>query len=715
MRKLPQNLAFRLGLVILLALAPAALVAVAQNMELRGHLLGDATQRVRHLSEALAGQGRETLAGTRQFVAGISRLPQLQARDAASLGELLRGVIRQSPGYRACTLYDPSGALVASSREEGCLANVSGQSWFQAVQRSQSCSEAENITASQSKLPLMVMGCAVRGEQGNLAGVLCLTFDYGWFERLTGGLGLPSGALAEVIDSSGAIHARYPVPLNDDARQVPLAGAAARLDRVLGGEGIHKEAGHDGVLRIYSYSPLTRQQGRELFVRVGIPVTTALFPAQESARRSIIGLGLAGLVGLLGAAFFARKSIIAPAREILEATRRLGQGELSHRIQSTGSDELAQLAHGVDAMASSLESSTQALRQAEQKVRNILENSLEGYFVTTVAGRFMEGNAAHLRMFGYDTLDALEAEVTDIGRQVYVNPAATRTVEVDRVDIGLALNDNPAGEALSDGRGDEKDICESIRTLVSYLPLSCEDLAPEVFCEDDLNRSMVQLENTEYDLLKLIDQIADERSVFEVSKDSSSDPVTCFNRMNGKTVGVIANNAEGYLTSFACDKMAGFADFCDAFNLPIVTLTNAKGFATDNKEEAMLPKAAAYLLSVFASATVPKINVIVGEALGNAYTIMNSKGLGADFVFAWENAKVQVMPEEEAAQILYPEEIAKATDKKAFLNQKAEEYRSQAGSAAFLSRGYIEKVIAPADTRKYIVGALEILSDKRAE
>jgi len=428
MRKLPHNLAFRLGLVILLALAPAALVAVAQNMELREHLLGDATQRVRHLSEALAGQGRESLAGTRQFVAGISRLPQAQGRDAASLGRLLRGVIRQSPGYMSCTLYAPSGEPLASSREGGGPSNVGGQLWFQNVVRSQTCSEGENVTASGSNLPVMVMGCAVRGEQGELAGVLSLVFAYSWFERLTSGLGLPPGALAEVIDNGGAVHARYPVPLNDDMRQAPSAESSARMDRVLGGEGVHEETGHDGLRRIYSYSPLTRQPGRELFVRVGIPVTAALLPAEESARRSIVGLGLAGLVGLLGAAYFARKSIIAPAREILEATRRLGEGELSHRIASRGVGELAQLAHGVDAMAASLESSTQALRQAEQKVRHILENSLEGYFVTTVAGRFVEGNPAHLRMFGYDTLEQLQDEITDIARQVYVNPAEREAV-----------------------------------------------------------------------------------------------------------------------------------------------------------------------------------------------------------------------------------------------------------------------------------------------
>jgi acetyl-CoA carboxylase carboxyltransferase component len=296
---------------------------------------------------------------------------------------------------------------------------------------------------------------------------------------------------------------------------------------------------------------------------------------------------------------------------------------------------------------------------------------------------------------------------------VFVNPAATRSVDVDRADMILALNNNPAGETLSDGRGDENDICESIRNLISYLPLSFQDIVPEVFCEDDLNRALNQTGSMEQDVLELVSQIADLGSVFEVAKMQAKDAVTCFARFNGRTVGVLANSGDGYLTSAACEKMAEFADFCAAFNLPILTLTNAKGFSTENKEEMMMPKSAAYLLSVFASATVPKVNVIIGEALGNAYTVMNSKGLGADFVFAWENAKIQVMPEEEAAQILYADELSKASNKRAFLVEKAEEYRKQGGVGAFLSRGYIEKVIAPVDTRKYIIGALEILSDKR--
>ncbi|MDD2547775.1 MAG: PAS domain S-box protein, partial [Burkholderiaceae bacterium] len=407
----------------LLALAPAAFVAVGQNMELREHLLGEATQRVRHLSEVLAGQGRETLAGTRQLLLGLSRLPQLQTPDPAALSPLLRGVVRQSPGYLSCTLYDIGGAALASSRPAPTTDGVAAQPWFQAVVRSHDCSLGENMTGRECNLPMMVLGCPVRGPQGALNGVLSLAFDYGWFERLSGGMRLPKDALAEIIDSRGAVHARHPVPLNDDARYIPPADAATRMEHVLGGETVHEETGQDGVRRIYSYSMLASQPGRELYVRVGIPVRSTLEPAQASAQRSFLGLGIAGLLGLFGAAWFARRSIINPALEILEATRRLGQGELSHRIGSTGGDELAQLAHGVDAMAASLESSTQALRQAEQKVRLILENSVEGYFVSTAAGQLTEANEALLRMFGYDSLEQAKAEVADIGRQIYANPA----------------------------------------------------------------------------------------------------------------------------------------------------------------------------------------------------------------------------------------------------------------------------------------------------
>ena len=295
---------------------------------------------------------------------------------------------------------------------------------------------------------------------------------------------------------------------------------------------------------------------------------------------------------------------------------------------------------------------------------------------------------------------------------VFVNPAAARPIEADRVDMILALNNNPAGDSIADGRGNENEICESIRTLLSYLPLSSQEMAPMTPCMDDLNRPGQGLDDAKDDPMAIISEIVDDGSLFELSKNRASDAITCFARFNGRSVGVIANSGNGYISSSACEKMAEFADFCDAFGIAILTLTNAKGFAADNSEENSLPASVAYLLNVFASSDVPKVNVITGDAIGTAYTVMNSKGLGADFVFAWTNARVQVMPEMDAVQILYSDELSKAPDKNLFLSKKAKEYKEKAGTISFVSRGYIEKVIAPSDTRKYVIGALEMLSGK---
>jgi methylmalonyl-CoA decarboxylase subunit alpha len=293
---------------------------------------------------------------------------------------------------------------------------------------------------------------------------------------------------------------------------------------------------------------------------------------------------------------------------------------------------------------------------------------------------------------------------------VFINPAATRPIEGERVDILSALNNNPAGESLADGRGTEGEICESIKNLLSYLPLSFEDNIPVVDCMDDLNRAGYDLDSAATTPDEMIEQIADAGSVFMLGENKEKDAITCFVRLNGRTVGVMANRGDGYITAAACEKIAKFADFCDAFGIAILTLTDAKGFAFSNEQESLLPAAAAYLVSVFSSACVPKVNVIVRNAFGSAYTVMNSKGLGADFVFAWENAKAQVMPEAEASQILYSREMEAVQDKKAFLAQKAQEYVQQAGTASFVSRGYIEKIIKPEDTRKYVIGAFEMLS-----
>ena len=199
--------------------------------------------------------------------------------------------------------------------------------------------------------------------------------------------------------------------------------------------------------------------------------------------------------------------------------------------------------------------------------------------------------------------------------------------------------------------------------------------------------------------------------------------VTGFIKLNGMTVGAVANRTEVYgddgekkeefeavLTAKGARKAAKFVEFCDAFEIPVLTITNTTGFKADLHSERCIAKAAAQLTYAFANATVPKVNVIAGKAYGSAYTVMNSKALGADMTFAWENAEIGMMDAKLAAKIMYDGSDASV------INEKAAEYASlQSSAEAAARRGYVDTLIEAADTRKYVIGAFEMLFTKRED
>ena len=206
-------------------------------------------------------------------------------------------------------------------------------------------------------------------------------------------------------------------------------------------------------------------------------------------------------------------------------------------------------------------------------------------------------------------------------------------------------------------------------------------------------------------------------------KEYAKDMVTGFIRLNGMTVGAVANRMkvynedaeavaefDGSLSADGACKAAEFVDFCDAFNIPVLTLTNVNGFTASEYDEKHLAKAAARLTYAFANATVPKVNVIIGKAYGSAYVTMNSKSVGADVVFAWPDAEVGMMDAALAAKIMYAGADA------GMLKEKADEYRQlQSSPLSAARRGYVDTLIEPADTRKYVIGAFEMLFTKREE
>jgi len=201
----------------------------------------------------------------------------------------------------------------------------------------------------------------------------------------------------------------------------------------------------------------------------------------------------------------------------------------------------------------------------------------------------------------------------------------------------------------------------------------------------------------------------------------AQDMVTGFIRLNGTTVGVVANRTEVYgedgtlVKSFDCvlsaqgaAKAAEFVNFCDAFEIPVLSLTNVAGFKACKCSEKKIAKAAAKLTYAFANATVPKVNVIIGKAFGSAYVAMNSKAIGADITFAWSQAQIGMMDAQLAAKIMYADADAKV------INEKAAEYAAlQSSALAAAKRGYVDNIIEAEDTRKYVIGAFEMLFTKR--
>lgn len=268
---------------------------------------------------------------------------------------------------------------------------------------------------------------------------------------------------------------------------------------------------------------------------------------------------------------------------------------------------------------------------------------------------------------------------------------------------------------------DEATILEKVRELVSFLPANNEDDASFLEdCTDDLNRVNPEIAGCVGDTSVALSILADDNNFFEVKAGYAKNMVTGFLRLDGITVGAVANRSEicdeegkvaekldAVLTAEGCEKAAEFVNFCDAFGIPVLTLTNVKGYEATLASEKAIAKAAAKLTYAFANATVPKVNVVIGKALGTAYVVMNSKAIGADITMAWPDAQIGAMDGKLAAKIMYDGQGADV------INEKAAEYEAltlNVTSAA--KRGYVDQIVNAADTRKYVIGAFEMLFTK---
>ncbi|MBS1818766.1 MAG: methylmalonyl-CoA carboxyltransferase [Acidobacteria bacterium] len=307
-------------------------------------------------------------------------------------------------------------------------------------------------------------------------------------------------------------------------------------------------------------------------------------------------------------------------------------------------------------------------------------------------------------------------------------PDVIKTVtheDVTKEQLGGAMTHNATSGVAHFAAEDDRECIALVRELLSFLPSNNIDDAPRLAPADDPDRAVEELErivptspNQPYDILDVIHAVADDGYFLEVHQHYARNIVVGFARIDGRSVGIVANQPAvlaGTLDIDASVKGARFVRFCDAFNIPLVTFEDVPGFLPGTVQEyGGIIRHGAKLLYAFAEATVPKVTVITRKAYGGAYCVMASKHIRTDFNYAWPTAELAVMGPEGAVNILYKRELDAAADAIAARAQKVSEFREKfANPYIAASRGFIDEVIHPRDTRRKLIAALRNLENKR--
>ena len=319
----------------------------------------------------------------------------------------------------------------------------------------------------------------------------------------------------------------------------------------------------------------------------------------------------------------------------------------------------------------------------------------------------------------------------DTSYMFLTGPAVVKTVtgeDVTQEQLGGASVHTSKSGVADFAASTEEEAMELIRKLISYIPQNNMEDAPLAPCtdsisrlEDSLNEIIPDSPNKPYDMYEVIRAIVDNGDFLEVHESFAKNVITCFARFNGQSVGIIANQPKymaGVLDINASRKAARFVRFCDAFNIPLVTLVDVPGFLPGTGQEyGGVITHGAKLLFAYCEATVPKVTVTLRKSYGGAYIVMSSKHIRGDINYAWPSAEIAVMGASGAVEVLFAREIAKIEDpaqKAAFIAEKEEEYRQKFSNPYNADKyGYIDDVIEPRNTRFRIIRALQSLATKR--
>nr|WP_276301696.1 acyl-CoA carboxylase subunit beta [Halorussus sp. DT80] len=320
--------------------------------------------------------------------------------------------------------------------------------------------------------------------------------------------------------------------------------------------------------------------------------------------------------------------------------------------------------------------------------------------------------------------------VEDTSHMFITGPDVIETVtgeEVTFEELGGAKTHESTSGVSHFSEKSEEEALDDIRRLLSYLPQNNVEDPPRVEPWDDPERRDEELKSIvpdqpkkPYDMTQVIDGVVDEDSFFEVQEGFAKNIVIGFARLDGRSVGVVANQPRvnaGTLDIESSQKGARFVRFCDSFNIPILTFVDVPGFmpGTDQEHNGII-RHGAKLLYAYSEATVPLMTVITRKAYGGAYDVMASKHIGADVNYAWPTAEIAVMGPKGAVNVLYSDELDEADDTEARRQELIDEYRDEfANPYTAADRGFVDDVIEPQDTRPRLVDDLEMLASKRDE
>ena len=318
--------------------------------------------------------------------------------------------------------------------------------------------------------------------------------------------------------------------------------------------------------------------------------------------------------------------------------------------------------------------------------------------------------------------------VKDTSYMFVTGPDVIRTVtheEVSMNDLGGAVTHNSTSGVAHFAVADDRECLATIRELLGFLPGNNMEDPPVRVTEDPWDREEERLNtivpvdpNQPYDMREIIRSVVDENYFLEIHEHFARNIVVGFARLDGRPVGVVANQPDflaGTLDISASIKGARFVRFCDAFNIPLITFEDVPGFLPGTAQEfGGIIKHGAKLLYAFAEATVPKITVITRKAYGGAYCVMSSKHIRTDLNYAYPTAEIAVMGPAGAVNILYRNELRMAADPDRFRAEKVEEFRDKFASPYIAAqRGYIDEVIEPRITRRKLITGLRMLDNKR--